>query len=57
MPKSPWAALHEIARELHGDRIVEAEGAAHLLALGGGRVEGDDLVDRIAGEAEHARRR
>ena len=44
---------HEIARELHRDRIVEAERAAHLLALGSGRVEGDDLVHRIAGEAEH----
>ncbi len=45
--------LHEIARELHGDRVVETERAAHLLALGRGRVDGNDLVHRIAGKAEH----
>ena len=45
--------LHEIARELHGHGIVETEGAAHLLALGSRRIDGDDLVHRIAGEAEH----
>ena len=43
----------EIAHDLHGHRIVEAERGAHLHALLVGRVDRDDLVHRIADEPEH----
>ena len=46
----------EIAGELHRHGIVEAERFADRGALGGRRIDRDDLVDRIAGEAEHRER-
>jgi hypothetical protein len=46
----------EISRELERDRIVKTERFANLGALGGRRVQRDDLVDRIAGEPEHRKR-
>ena len=48
--------IDEIAGELHRHRIVEPERLADRGALGGRRIERDDLVDRIAGEAEHRER-
>ncbi len=46
----------EIARELHQHGIVKPERFADRGALGGRRIQRDDLVDRIAGEAEHRKR-
>ena len=46
----------EISRELQRHGIVETERLADLGTLGGGRIERHDLVDRIAGEAEHRKR-
>src|SRR6202040_3021305 len=45
--------IDEIARELHRHGIVEAKRFANRLALGGRRIDGHDLVDRVAREAEH----
>ena len=46
----------EVTHELHRNGIVEAERLAHRFAFGGGRIDADDLVDRIAREAEHRKR-
>ena len=48
--------IGEIARELHGDRIVKPERLANLSALSGRRVDRDDLVYGIAHEAKHRKR-
>ena len=46
----------EIAGELHDNGIVETEGLTDRRALGGRGVDGDHLVDGVAGKAEHRER-
>ncbi|MGY4369155.1 hypothetical protein ACVW1A_005220 [Bradyrhizobium sp. LB1.3] len=48
--------IGEIAHELHRHGIIEAERFAHGCAFGRRRIERDDLVDGVAGEAEHRER-
>ena len=48
--------IAEIARELQRHRIVKAERLADRGAFGGRGVQRDDLVDRVAGVAEHRKR-
>ena len=48
--------IGKIAHELHRHGIVETERLAQRLALRGGRLDPDHLVDRIADEAEHRER-
>ena len=55
-PELELQRVAEISGELHRHGIVEAERFADLGALGGRGVDGDDLVDRIAGEPEHRKR-
>ncbi len=46
----------EIVHELKRDRVVKAERVADRGALGGRGVDGNQLVDGVAGEAEHRKR-
>jgi hypothetical protein len=56
---NPELELHRIAEipsELHRHGIVETERLADLGALGGRRIERDDLVDGVASKPEHRKR-
>ena len=48
--------IADIASKLDVDGLIEAEVFTDLFNLFGGRIEADDLVHRIANEAEHRKR-